>query len=66
MTKSDAEAYVSTIKQQGYQSLVELTDDESIMFSGQKDNITVAFTYNTSAEEGSVSYISESSSNDEE
>ncbi|NMC57229.1 MAG: hypothetical protein GYA50_08425 [Eubacteriaceae bacterium] len=66
MTKSDAEAYISAIKQHGYQSLIEFTDDESIMFSGQKNNITVTFTYNTSAKEGSVSYILESSSNDEE
>lgn len=65
MTNSDAVSYISAIKQQGYQAATEFTDNENIMFSGQKNKAIVTFTYNKSSAEGSVSYIYEESSSNE-
>lgn len=57
MNKDDASDYAASLKKLGYSGGVEVSDSESIMFSGKaSDGSEVVFLYNTTSKEGSVSY----------
>lgn len=53
---ADAKKYMETLKELGYKALMTVEDKESMMFVGQKDKISVNFTYNITSKEGAVTY----------
>ena len=58
MSKEKAVQYVAKLKEQGYQSIMEVNDTDGIMFSGKNTSgILATFTYNNTAKEGSISYV---------
>jgi len=57
MSSDTAAQYIANLKQQGYQAVVEMNDEDGLIFSGTiSSGASVLFTYTNATQEGTITY----------